>query len=57
MYVHVGVFAKPEGGFSPYRFAVVMEVTSKYIFRNIGFSCIFNRIFCNSALCRVNTIA
>ena len=58
MYVHVGereVFAKPEGGFSPYHFAVVMEVTSKYKFHNIGFSCVFNAIFCNLALYRVNT--
>lgn len=58
MYVHVGErdrFAKPEGDFSPYHFAVVMEVPLKYIFCNTGFSCIFNRILCNLALCRVNT--
>lgn len=58
MYVHVGernVFAKPEGGFSPYHFTVEMEVTSKYLFHNTGFSCTFNRIFCSLDLCRVNT--
>lgn len=43
MYVRVGerdIFAKPEGGFSPHHFALVMGVTLKYIFHNIGFSCI-----------------
>lgn len=43
MYVHVGerdIFAEPEGSFSPYCFAVAMEVTLKYVFHNTGFSCI-----------------
>lgn len=56
MYVHVGdrdVFAKPGGDFSPYHSAVVVKVTSKYVFHNIGFSCVFTRTYCSLALCKV----
>lgn len=47
------VFAKPGGGFSPYHSAVVVKVTSKYVFHNIGFGCVFTRTYCSLALCKV----